>query len=83
MCNPVVDQVGDEHADRDAQSLVVPLVDPPELVDQAANEMRFARRGEAKRQKEETADNLRQAIELTDQTDEQEELLATLARLIE
>jgi len=54
-----------------------------ELVEQAEKEMRFVRRGEARRIKEETADNLRQVIELTDQTDEKEEVLVTLARLIE
>lgn len=54
-----------------------------ELVERAEKEMRFVKRGEVKRIKEETADNLRQVMELTDQTDENEEVLVTLARLIE
>ena len=54
-----------------------------ELVEHAEKEMRFVRRGEIKRIKEETAENVRQVIELADQTDDQEEVLITLARLIE
>lgn len=54
-----------------------------ELVEQAEKEMRFVKRGEAKRIKEETVQNVRQVIELTDQTDDEEEVLVTLARLIE
>ena len=54
-----------------------------ELVEQAEKEMRFVRRGEMKRIREETAENVRQVIELADQTDDQEEVLITLARLIE
>jgi len=54
-----------------------------DLVEHAEKEMRFVKRGEVKRIKEETANNLRQVIELADQTDEKEELLITLARLIE
>jgi superfamily II DNA/RNA helicase/HKD family nuclease len=54
-----------------------------ELVEHANDEMRFVKRGEINRRKEETAENLRQVIELTDQTDDQEEIIITLARLIE
>lgn len=54
-----------------------------ELVEHAEKEMRFVKRGEIKRIKEETTDNLRQVIELTDQTDDKEEVIITLARLIE
>ena len=54
-----------------------------ELVAQAEKEMRFVKRGEIKRIRQETAENVRQVIELTDQTNDQEEVLITLARLIE
>jgi len=54
-----------------------------ELVEQAEKEMRFAKRGDIKRIKEEATDNLREVIELSDQTDDQEQLIITIARLIE
>lgn len=54
-----------------------------ELVQEAAEAMAYPKRAEAKRYSRETAENLRQAVEVMDQTDEGERLLSTLVRMIE
>ncbi|RKY39218.1 MAG: helicase [Candidatus Omnitrophota bacterium] len=54
-----------------------------ELVKEAEKHMRFVKRGKEKQIQEETAHNIRESIELMDQTDEAEELISTLVRLIE
>ena len=54
-----------------------------ELVERAAEEMRFVKRTEVKRMAARTADNLKEAMEVMDQTDEGEALIKTLVRLIE
>lgn len=54
-----------------------------ELVQEAEKHMRFIKRGKEKQIQEETAQNIKESMELMDQTDEAEELISTLARLIE
>ncbi|MBW1987118.1 MAG: helicase, partial [Deltaproteobacteria bacterium] len=54
-----------------------------ELVERAAEEMRFVKRTEVKRMAARTADNLKEAIEVMDQTDAGEALINSLVRLIE
>ncbi|MDI6782474.1 MAG: phospholipase D-like domain-containing protein, partial [bacterium] len=54
-----------------------------ELVAEAAEEQNYPKRTERKQLTEDTAENLRSAIGLTDQTDETESLVKILARLIE
>lgn len=54
-----------------------------ELVQEAEKHMRFVKRGKEKQIQEETAQNIKESMELMDQTDEAEELISTLAKLIE
>lgn len=54
-----------------------------ELVEEAEKHMRFAKRSKLKEIRQETAQNIRESMELMDQTDEGEGLISTLARLIE
>jgi len=54
-----------------------------ELVERAAEAMQYARRTDQRRASQETAENLREAVALMDQTDGGEAVLRTLARLIE
>lgn len=54
-----------------------------ELVKEAEKHMRFIKRGKEKQIQEETTQNIRESMELMDQTDETEDLISTLARLIE
>ncbi|MBI5197061.1 MAG: helicase, partial [Nitrospirae bacterium] len=54
-----------------------------ELVQEAAEAMAYPKRADARRFSTETAQNLREAVEVMDQTDEGERLLTTLARMIE
>ncbi len=52
-------------------------------VSKKADEQRFARRADLNRQAGETAENLRDAVGLMDQTDEAEELVHSLVRMVE
>lgn len=54
-----------------------------ELVAETAEAQAYPKRTEAKRMTTETAENMRGAVELMDQTDEGEALLKTLVRMIE
>src|SRR5579864_4403645 len=54
-----------------------------ELVAEAAEAQAYPKRTETRRMAEETAENIRTATELMDQTDEGEALVKTLARMIE
>jgi len=54
-----------------------------ELVRDAAEAQLFPKRSEVKRMATETATNIRTAVEVMDQTDEAEETVKTLARMIE
>lgn len=54
-----------------------------ELVTEAAEAQQYPKRTEAKRMAAETADNIRSAMELMDQTDAGETLVKTLVRMIE
>jgi superfamily II DNA/RNA helicase len=54
-----------------------------ELVQEAEKHMRFVKKGKEKEIQQETAENVKESIELMDQTDEDEGLISTLARLIE
>ena len=54
-----------------------------ELVQEVEKRIRFVKRGKEKQIQEETAQNIKESIELMDQTDEGEGLISTLARLIE
>jgi HKD family nuclease len=54
-----------------------------ELVAEAAEAQQYPKRTEAKRMAAETAENIRSAIELMDQTDEGEAVIKTLVRMIE
>jgi superfamily II DNA or RNA helicase/HKD family nuclease len=54
-----------------------------ELVQEAEKRMRFVKRSKEKEMQQETAQNIKESIELMDQTDESEGLVSTLARLIE
>lgn len=54
-----------------------------ELVKETAEAQAYPKRTETKRMAAETADNLRSAVELMDQTDDAEVLVKTLAQLIE
>lgn len=54
-----------------------------ELVAETAEAQTYSKRTEAKRMATETAENIRGAVELMDQTDEGETLLKTLVRMIE
>lgn len=54
-----------------------------ELVQEAEKHMRFVKKSKEKEIKQETAQNIKESIELMDQTDECEGLVSTLARLIE
>lgn len=54
-----------------------------ELVRQVQEKRRFVKRGREKEISQETSEHLKETISLTDQTDAQEELIITLARLIE
>ena len=54
-----------------------------DLVEEAAKRMHFVKRSKEKEMQKETAENIKESLELTDQTDEAEELIRTLPRLIE
>lgn len=54
-----------------------------ELVEQATEEMRFAKRADRKKAAQRTAENLRQTVEVMDQTDAGQELVLSLARMVE
>ena len=54
-----------------------------ELVEQAAEDLRFSRRADRQQRAMETADNLRETVEVMDQTDEGEDLVRLLVRMIE
>src|SRR5919199_2258771 len=54
-----------------------------ELVEQATEELRFARRADQRRWAGETAQNLRETVEVMDQTDGGEELVHSLVRMVE
>ena len=54
-----------------------------DLVAEAAEEQTYPKRTESSRMRAETAANIRNAVELMDQTDEAEELVKTLVQLIE
>lgn len=54
-----------------------------DLVADAAEEQFYAKRTEVKKSLEETAKNLKEAVEVMDPTDEAEALMKTLARMIE
>jgi superfamily II DNA or RNA helicase len=54
-----------------------------ELVAEAAEAQVYPKRTESKRMVSETAENVRSSIELMDQTDEGEQIVKTLARMIE
>jgi len=54
-----------------------------ELVAEATETQNFPKRTETKRMSSETAENIRSSIELMDQTDEDENLVKTLVRMIE
>ena len=54
-----------------------------DLVAEAAEEQTYPKRTESSRMRGETAANIRNAVELMDQTDEAEELVKTLVQLIE
>src|SRR5438034_293893 len=54
-----------------------------DLLAEAAEEQAYPKRTEKQRMAEETAANVRNAVELMDQTDESEELVKTLVQLIE
>lgn len=54
-----------------------------ELVQEAEKHMRFVKRDKEKKIQEETSQNIMESMELMDQTDDSEELISTLARLIE
>ena len=54
-----------------------------ELVERAAEGMRFPKRGEVRHMLDRTRENLKEAVEVMDQTDQGEALIGTLVRLIE
>src|SRR6266852_5682732 len=54
-----------------------------ELVSEKVEEQVYPKRGTMKRMADETAENIRSTVELMDQTDEAEELVRILVRLIE
>ncbi len=54
-----------------------------ELVEDAANQIKFIKRTDESRNVKVTAENLGDAVALMDETDENEELVTTIARLIE
>src|SRR2546423_11060241 len=54
-----------------------------ELVERALEEQAYPKRAETRRMADETAQNVRNTIEQMDQTNEAQELIVTLARLIE
>jgi phosphatidylserine/phosphatidylglycerophosphate/cardiolipin synthase-like enzyme len=54
-----------------------------DLVAEKVEEQRYPKRTEAKNMAEKTAENVRDSVELMDQTDEGERLVKTLARMIE
>ena len=54
-----------------------------ELVEQATQGMRFAKRADRRDSAEHTAQNLRETVEVMDQTDEGEELIHSLVRMIQ
>ncbi|MBU1320326.1 MAG: helicase, partial [candidate division Zixibacteria bacterium] len=54
-----------------------------ELVEEAANQVKFIKRVDESRNVKVTAENLKEAVSLMDQTDGNEELLVTVAGLIE
>jgi superfamily II DNA or RNA helicase len=54
-----------------------------DLLSEAAEEQAYPKRTEKQRMADETAANIRNAVELMDQTDEAEELVKTLVQLIE
>jgi|SRR5690348_955726 len=54
-----------------------------ELVSEKVEEQVYPKRGSMKRMADETAENIRSTVELMDQTDEAEELVRVLVRLIE
>lgn len=54
-----------------------------ELVEEAANQVKFIKRTDESRNVKATAENLKEAVSLMDQTDGNEELLVTVASLIE
>ncbi|MDI6802752.1 MAG: phospholipase D-like domain-containing protein [Bacteroidota bacterium] len=53
-----------------------------ELVEEAEKHVKFLKRADEKRNMNVTAENIKDAVSLMDQTDEQEELVATVASLI-
>ncbi len=54
-----------------------------EMVERAAEEMRFPKRGEVRHMVDQTRENLKESVEVMDQTDAAEALIGTLVRLIE
>jgi hypothetical protein len=54
-----------------------------DLVEEAEKHVKFLKRADEKRNMNVTAENIKDAVSLMDQTDEQEELVATVASLIE
>ena len=54
-----------------------------ELAEEALDSIRFAKRAERRQWAQETAENLRQTVELMDQTDEGQELVHGLVQMIE
>lgn len=54
-----------------------------ELVEEAAEKRRLAKRSDRKQSAERTAENLRQTVEVMDQTDGAEALVVSLARMVE
>lgn len=54
-----------------------------ELVQEAEEEQRYVRKAESRRMAGETAENVRSAMELMDQTDETEALVKTLVQMVE
>ena len=50
-----------------------------DLVEQAAEEMRYTKRADMRRMAQDTAENIKEAVEVMDQTDADEALLNTLA----
>ncbi|MCX7015428.1 MAG: helicase-related protein, partial [Candidatus Sumerlaeota bacterium] len=54
-----------------------------DLVEERLEATRYAKKSELRRRAEETAENLRESVEVMDQTDEGEELVRALLRMIE
>ena len=54
-----------------------------DLVEQVVEEMRYTKKADMRRMAAETAENIKEAVEVMDQTDADEALLNTLTRLIE